>query len=251
MLLDRYVTLGIEGRPLATPDPLPSAVLPADDISWDEGEMAVNEPLYVSSPTTVRAGAFARTCQATHLLGRLLHLLNEQGQESPLRFSEAAQLHRTLEALAKLLPDEVQRAPERFSTPIALCYGAIIHLCDPFCCTAHNKGDHTVEETQMQEIAIAGMKRTASEIFELSGLQRSIMNDNISAISPLTLDALYMAATTYAWLVHETGSHDYATSYHSIREVLRTMDQRWAAAGEYLKALDITKMSLYQDDANL
>lgn len=39
MLLDRYVSLGSYGHPLATGDPNRTDVLPADDISWDIGEM--------------------------------------------------------------------------------------------------------------------------------------------------------------------------------------------------------------------
>ena len=250
-LLERYVNLGTEGRPNATEDPSPSTVLPADDKSWDQGEMTTSEPLYVSTPTSVRAGAFARTCQATHLLGRLRRLLNDCVHNSPLRFTEAAQLHRTLEALANLLPGEVQQSPLQCSTPLALCYGAIIHLCDPLCCTESNKGDHTVEETQMQEIAIVGMKKTAADILQLSQVLKAIMNKNLSAVSPLTADALYMAATTYAWLVHESGSPDLTVDYHALRDVLIQMNQRWAVAGEYLKALDVTRSALYRDDSNL
>ena len=250
-LLDRYVSLGLEGRPNATEDSLPSTVLPADDTSWDQGEMATSEPLYLSTPTAVRAGAFARTCQATHLLGRLERLLNDRKQESSVRFTEAAQLHRTLEALANLLPGEIHKSPTRYCTPWALSYGAIIHLCDPFGCPHSDQGDHTAEEIEMQEIAIAGMKKTAADILQLTQVLKSIMNNNLSAVSPLTADALYMAAATYAWLAYESGSPDSTASYHAIRAVLIQMNQRWAVAGEYLKALDVTKTALYQDNPNL
>src|ERR1700744_2778177 len=130
----RYVNLGSHGHPLATDDPARNETLPADDELWDEGELNTSEPLYVSSSTNVKAGPFARTAQATHLLGRLIRLLNDRFLDAPMRFSEAIQLHRTLQALANLLPNDVHRSPERYGTPLALCYSSLMHLCDPFAC---------------------------------------------------------------------------------------------------------------------
>lgn len=213
--------------------------------------MASNEPLYVSSPTTVRAGAYARTCQATHLMGRLIRIKDDRATDSPLRFTEAAQLYRTLEALAKILLDELQISAAQYSTPLALCYGAILHICDPFCCTETNRGEHTVEETEMQAIAIAGLKKTGPDVVRFADSLKGLMNHNISAVSPLTADAIYMGASTYAWLAHEQGSPEDLANYHALREVLLQMNARWAAAGEFLKVLDATKDILYGDNPNL
>jgi Fungal specific transcription factor domain/Fungal Zn(2)-Cys(6) binuclear cluster domain len=251
MLLDRYINLGIPGRPLATDDPSAQSVLPADDASWDMGEMATSEPLYVSTPTSVRAGPFARTCQATHLMGRLVRVLNDRSSESPLRFVEAAQLHRTLTALGTLLAGELQQSPAQYSTPVALCYSAIVSLDDPFCCTQTNRGNHTFEETEMQALAILGIKDAADCVVQLAETLKTTMNNNISAISPLTANALYVGASTYAWLAHESGSDEHLNNYHELRQVLLQMKYRWAVAGEYLDALDATKNILYQDNPNI
>lgn len=115
-------------------------MLPADDILWDQGEMTTSEPLYVSSPTTVRASPFARTCQATHLLGRLIRHLNDQNVEPAFRFSEAGQLHRTFAALASLLPHEFHASPNQLSSAIALVYSGMLRLYDPYACTLTNHG---------------------------------------------------------------------------------------------------------------
>jgi len=243
-----YVNLGTSGHPLATDDPVRTDVLPADDALWDEGEMTPSEPLYVSSPTNVRAGPFARTCQATHLLGRLVRLLNDQLLDAPLRFTEALQLHRTLRAFANLLPDEVRQSPARFGTPLALCYGALIHLCDPFACTESNRGEHTVEETEMQTTAIAGLKSTAADVLQFSHLVRMTMATNPSATSPFIGDCLYQAAATYAWLVHESGARDMVESYHILKDVLATMNCRWAVAGQYLDILNTGRETLYDNN---
>ncbi|EXJ68347.1 uncharacterized protein A1O5_08139 [Cladophialophora psammophila CBS 110553] len=247
MLLDRYVNLGSSGHPLATDDPVLYDTLPADDDLWDEGQITTSEPLYVSSPTNVKAGAFTRTCQATHLLGRLVRLLNDRLLDAPMRFSEAIQLHRTLQALANLLPNDVHRSPERYGTPLAICYSSLMHLCDPFACTESNGGHRTVEETEMQTIAIAGMKSVAADVFRFSQLLHVGMTSNPAAVSPLVGDCIYFGASIYAWLAHETGLREMGDAYHILRKVLETMASRWAVGQQYLTLLDISKESLYAD----
>ncbi|EXJ83472.1 hypothetical protein A1O1_07095 [Capronia coronata CBS 617.96] len=248
MLLDRYVNLGTWGHPLATDDPHRNDVLPADDDMWDEGEVTTSEPLYVSSPTNVRAAPFARTCQATHLLGRLIRLMNDRLLDSPLRFTEAIHLFRTLQALSKLLEDDVQRSPMRYVTALALCYGALLHLSDPFSCTDTNRGDHTVEETEMQTLAISGLKPTAADILQFSQLLMSSMPTSTAGISPLICDSLYVAASTYAWLAHESGLREMGEAYHALRRSLETINCRWTAAGYYIGLLDKAKETSYPDN---
>jgi hypothetical protein len=246
-----YVNLGLQGRPLATDDPDSRTVLPADDGCWDMGEMASGEPLYVSSPTSVKAGAYARTCQATHLLGRMIRILNDVAGDSSLRCTEAAQVHRTLSALSNLLTGEFERSPTALSTPLSLCYAGLLHLSDRFCCTALASGNATAEETEMQGIAIISIQKVAKEVTYFAEVLKAMMTSNIATASPLTSSAIYMGAATYAWLAHESGSSDHVTSYHSLREVLVQMNQRWAVAGEYLKALDSAKYTLYRENPSL
>jgi hypothetical protein len=251
MLLDRYVNLGSRSHPLATDDPARTDVLPADDTHWDEGEMATSEPLYVSSPTNVPGGPFARTCQAAHLLGRLIRLQNDRVIDAPLRFREAIQLQRTLQALANLLPTDVQTSPEVYGTPLALCYSSMMHLCDAFCCTATNRGEHTVEETEMQTIAIACLKSVVGDVAHLGQLLSPSLAQNPASFSPLVGDCIYSAAATYAWLVHEHGSPEMAEAYHTLRKVLQAMNSRWRAAGQYLLILDKAQETLYSETSLL
>ncbi|KAI9810599.1 MAG: hypothetical protein M1827_006161 [Pycnora praestabilis] len=106
LILDRYVNLGFIGRPLATEDPSRDDYLPVDENKWDEGDMAVNEFLVVSSATSLKASSFARTCQATNLLGRIIRHINDRTLDLPFRFEEALQLNRTVQALSALLASE-------------------------------------------------------------------------------------------------------------------------------------------------
>jgi hypothetical protein len=235
---------------LATGDPPPNTVLPAEDSKWDIGDMTSSEPLYVTSPTSVKAGGFARTCQATHLMGRLVRLTNDR-TDTPLRYTEGMQLYRTLHALGTILPTELAQNEQQFSTPLFLCYGALLHLCDPFCCAETNHGDRTVEETEMQVVAINGIKKAAIEVLGFAETVKMLLRENISAISPLMLDGLYMAAATFAWFTHESGSVEDSRNYHVLKEILIQMNVRWAAAGEFVKTLDATRDILYASNPNL
>ncbi|ETN37564.1 uncharacterized protein HMPREF1541_07186 [Cyphellophora europaea CBS 101466] len=239
MLFDRYVHLGSEGHQLATDDPPLQTVLPANESSWDEGDMTTSEPLYMSTPTSVRAGAFARTCQATHLMGRMIRVLNDRSSDPATRFAEAIQLHRTLTALSNVLPYEVSESAAQYSTAMGLCYSSLLHLCEPFSCTETNRGDHTLEETEMQAISIPGMQEAAGKVLEFSLVLQKLMDQNLSAISPLLADCLYSATATFQWLVHETGSEEYITGYNSLRSILVEMSKRWVVAGEYVKILEV------------
>lgn len=251
MLLDRYVSLGSYSHPLATDDPSRADVLPADDSSWDVGEMTSSEPLYVSSPTSLPASWYQRTCQATHVLGRYIRHRDDKLLEAKDRFIEAGQLLRTMHALTALLPEEAESRPEQYGTPIALCYSAVIHLCDPYACTGTNHGERTTEEVDLQTLAIAGMKQAAADVCQFSQHVRTAMFRNVDTASPLIADALYQAAAIYAWLVYETGDLANIRAYRQITDVLKAMETRWVCATEYLSLLEKAKKELYGDSPNL
>jgi hypothetical protein len=213
--------------------------------------MISSEPLYVSPQTSLPASWFQRTCQATHVIGRYIRHRDDKLLKPKDRFDEAGQLLRTMHALAALLPEEAEKRPEQYSTPTALCYSALIHLCDPYACTATNHGERTVEEVDLQTMTIAGMKQAAADVCRLSQYVRTAMYRNLEASSPLIADALYRGAATYAWLVHETGDMANIRAYWQTTDVLRALESRWACATEYLKLLDKTERQLYGDNQNL
>jgi hypothetical protein len=233
LILDRYVNLGSRGHPLASEEPLRTDVLPCEDSQWDQGEMTPSEPIFVSSATSIRAGPFGRSCQAAHLLGRVIRHRNDgYSEESPtFRFAEAAQLHRTVVALASLLPTEFESSPDGLITPLAICYSTQLDLYDPYSCTESNRGEHTVEETEMQGIAIAGLKQIAEDVYRFAQHLKRAMTYNLAAVSPLVSDCLYQAAANYAWLVRESGSPEMVASLNSISDALKMLDRRWKIGG--------------------
>ena len=244
LLLDRYIHLGFPGHALATEDPFRNEVLPADDTQFEQAEMAGNEPLYLASPTSLRAGPFTRTCQAAHLVGRTVWALNELLQELETRFVNAIQLHRTLTAFVKVVQVDFDAEPERFATPMALAYSALIALCDPFSCTEGNRGAHTVEETDLQTACIAGIKAVSDDIVRFVQKLRPSMTTRHAAISPLVGYCLYMATITFAWRVYE-GEENKLEAYNVIGDTLRLMSGRWAVGSEYLQSVDRGRELLY------
>ena len=122
-----------------------------------------------------------------------------------------------------------------------------MHLCDPLACTESNHGAHTVEETQMQAIAIAGLKSLAADVLGMADLFQMSMRANPAGVSPLVGDCLYFAATIYAYFANETGATEMGEAYHTLRGVLEAMGARWAVAHQYLALLDESKQKLYAD----
>jgi len=241
----RYVHLGLPGHALATEDPFHNEVLPADDAQFDRAEMAGSEPLYVGSPTSIKAGPFARACQAAHLVGKVVALLNDLLQEAEGRFTRALQIHRTLTAFIRVLQQESTSSPEAYATPMALAYSALIALCDPFCCTESNRGAHTVEEAELQTVCITGIKTVADEIADFALQLRPSMNLRPAAISPLIGHCLYMATITFAWRVYEGEEPVPIDAYRLLRSGLSALNGRWAVGGEYLQSVDTAKELLY------
>lgn len=193
--------------------------------------MTPSEPIFVSSPTHIRAAPFARTCQAAHLLGRMISHRNDGSLDSQFQFSEAVQLHRTISALSSLLPNEFEMAPERLSTAVALCFSALLNLYDPYSCTESIGGAGSVEANEMQGIAINGLKATAEDVLKFAQHLKRSMTYDLAATSPLVADSLYSAAANYAWLVRESGSPEMIASLNSLKEVLSILNQRWKIGG--------------------
>lgn len=247
LTLDRYVHLCFPGHGLNTDEPSRNEVLPADDDHFDKAEMAGNEPLYIASPTTLKAGPFTRTCQAGHLVGRVVNVLNDLLQESETRFTTALQLHRTLAAFIKVIEADFNIDPERYATPMALAYSAFIAICDPFCCTLSNRSGHTVEETELQTLCIAGIKTVSDSIARFVQKLKPSMTVNQGSISPLLGYSLYMATITFAWRVYEGENDGCKDRFHICKDALSTMNGRWAVADQYLEMVDRTKDLLYPD----
>ncbi|KAI9726662.1 MAG: hypothetical protein M1834_008975 [Cirrosporium novae-zelandiae] len=230
VILERYVNSGALGRPLATEEPLQDDMLPSDDNLWDQGEMNPAGPLYVSSDSNIPASTFARTCQAAHILGRVLRHRNDQSLDCSYRLAEALQLIRTVEALQVLLNDESTTAPQRMSTAVAICYSAFEGICDPYSCG--KDGRYGIEQIELQKAALEGLKNASRGIFEFIRRLRQSFAFDLAAISPLILDCVYASAATHAWIVTENGDPECLSCYNEEKDFLGLISTRWRAADQ-------------------
>lgn len=244
------VNIGISGHSLATDEPQRTDLLPSDEDAFDVGNMVTSEPLYVASPTNLRAGPFARTCQATNLLGKVVNVMIESVKSQSVKVSEypletVIQIHRTLTAFHQVLLDEFNRSPAEYASALALTYSALVHLCDPFSCADRTGVGNTVKETEVQAMSIETVRSVASSIHEFAQKLRPLAIANPAAMSPLIADCLYMGTATFQWKAYEVGSAEMISGYRDLRDALSLLSSRWAVAAEYNKAIDKCKEAIY------
>ncbi|KAK4627040.1 Transcription factor BOA15 [Fulvia fulva] len=239
IVLDRFVNIGHRSKPFASSDPSLDAILPTDDSSWDQGQMLVAAPLALSASQTIRAAPFARTCQASHLLGKVVRHVNEKNLPADYRFTEALQLHRTLQALSSVLPDEAAEDDPTHKptlcTSMAVCYSALLTLYDAYSCTEKRLENGPEEQLVMQKEAIDGLSAVSAEVVHLARRVRGFIEKaGLGRVSPLVIDSLYQAAANYAWYVRESSRPECHERLQEIKEVLVLLDRRWKVAGQYL-----------------
>lgn len=200
---------------------------------WDRGELAPNEPVFVTSSTIVNANPFGRLCQVALLLGRVIDHRNDAlSLTVSERFQNAMQLNRTIDALLSLLSQEFRRDPLNLCIPLALGFTTKIILHEIYACTGTNHGEGSVEETEMLVLSIEELKKFPTEVvqfltqLELEGIQ-------LSDTGPFICDCLYQAAATLAWFVRESGDTRLEELRIQTTNALGTLSTRWAVAGIY------------------
>ncbi|KAE8423943.1 fungal-specific transcription factor domain-containing protein [Aspergillus pseudocaelatus] len=244
IILDRYVNLGGRNRPLACEDAQPEDLLPADDKSWDRGEITVVEPLAVRANTTIEVCPFTRTCQAAHVLTRVLGHLNDRNSDVDFRYEEAMQLHRTAQALSHTLSNELEQWIEKVYDPTAhlplfsamgICYSASLLLYDRYCCSGISGVAGNVE---VQQMALSSINEASRAVLNFAKSIRLAMDlGGALRMCPLVLDCLYQAAANFMWQSRETGNSDFLNMANEIQNVLEVLGARWKAPRAYLSIL--------------
>ena len=199
VVLDRYVNLGHQGKPFASAEPGLDTHLPTDDGSWDRGQMLAAAPLALSASQNIPASPFARTCQASHLLGKVIRHVNDHTIPAAYRFDEALQLHRTLRALADAMLSETT---ENYSiegpplcTALSICYSAILTLYDSYSCTEKSMRDAPETQLTMQQEAISGISEFTELAMQMARRLKAFVDKvGLENVSPLVVDSLYQAA---------------------------------------------------------
>lgn len=226
----RFVSIGTSGLPLVAPEPSSGDLLPVNDHDWDNGRIVPNEPLYTESFShAAMIGAFAKTCQAAHILGKVL--AHQEARKSPPSdardlLSEARHLHHALASLQSTLESGEQRREGTSSSrlsALALCASARLLLYDRYGCndpSAASAAGRIPQETEMQRVSLEGIKaiagvtapavaravvgRSYDDDDTMDGEDVEIEDeDEDGAVSPFVAQFLYHAATECAWFIRE------------------------------------------------
>ncbi len=202
LILDRFVHIGNRGKPFATTEPSVETHLPTDDAAWDQGQMLAAAPLSLSASPSVFASPFARTCQAAHLLGKVLRHIDDKTIPMEYRFDEAMQLHRTMCSFADAIlygepPDESPPSCAALFTSLAMTYSGLLTLYDAYSCTESARESGGEPQLLMQKQSIDGLKEVSNRTIDLSRQIRRIIEDGkLDKISPMIIDCIYQAAAS-------------------------------------------------------
>lgn len=169
--------------------------------------MLVAAPMSLSTSQTVRVAPFARTCQAAHLLGKTLRHIDDRQLPYDYRFDEAIQLHRTMRALADVLPDQMTDDDSdmrpSLCTSLAMCYSGLLTLYDTYSCTERAIETHSETQLVIQKESIEGLSEFSGRVVNLARKVRSaIERDGLGRLNPMVIDCFYQAAANCTMTPH-------------------------------------------------
>lgn len=233
-LLDRLSNLGNPALPFSVQDPNQEAYLPCREIGWSDGGLGLHEPLFFSSPTSVPAGCYARLCQTSHLLGRIMQHLNNNFPDDDSRFQEVIQLNRSLQELYAVISAELNEEQSMaLHSAIALCYSGMMILNKPYS-EIEPIGilASLVIPAKFRNHALATLRLAARETSNFVATLCAYFTGLTDQLSPFIAQCLYQAITTYAWLNREAPRNlDILNAIEFLRDALRKLERRWKIAG--------------------
>lgn len=199
--------------------------------------------LAASADASVPTSAFARVCQVSHLLSRVLQHGNEKAADLQFWYQEGVQLHHILDAFTAALSTELQSIvglDEPSNTTrdmalwpaISLAYTAQIILYDVHSCAELDDitGVGIPEQLQVQTISIAGLKSVCPAVARFAGRVRTMLN-HVGHVSPLVTSCMYEAAKYLSWYHRETNRTELLDEVREITDALRAIAPMWAVAG--------------------
>lgn len=235
----RLVSLETSDMPMAVPDPDLMELLPSNDHEWDRGRIAASQALYTSSFSSKTAiGPFARSCQAAHMLGKVIRhkaTKDSRGCDDDL-LSEAFNIHHALATLQASL-EEPSQAEESTAyskarlITLSICVSARLLLYNQYGCNnsfdpvAHRP---TATETELQVISLEGVQKAASHT-----APRIARGEEKC---PLTAQCLYYAAAECMWLVKEDHEPHMNSALRDLVRGLRDLQRKWQVGGKLFRA---------------
>jgi hypothetical protein len=126
LILDRFINLSTGDKMFALDDPQMTDTLPMDLDTWESeaGAFSVScstssadlcqayadvPDIQLTTPSDIRVGPFARECQVSHLIGRVVRHIFDPAADATFQRTEANQLDQTLNAFLPLLMEQESR----------------------------------------------------------------------------------------------------------------------------------------------
>ncbi|KAF1988639.1 hypothetical protein K402DRAFT_391863 [Aulographum hederae CBS 113979] len=250
LILDRYVHIGTSGVPLAAPDPGNGDLLPCSEVDWFVGDNGSNHPFFTSSfSVNLELGNFACLCQASHILGRVLHHRDDVNDRLDRRFrmAEAMQLERALVALDSNLSQRhssvyissQESAHMASFEALALCCCARLLLYNMYGCNEPDQDsiqqERLSEDTEMQQISLAGVRQI---ILERMLPVAQMLATRVKETGPIICYSLYHCASECAWFIKEDPNEETIGAMRTYVDLLTAIENRWKVAGLYMKLLE-------------
>lgn len=242
-LTSRFIHLEPSTIPFGTPEPCSDELLPVNDDDWEDGKVVPSEALYTTSFSSITTvGLFARSCQAAHMLSKVIQHKNmkKHTQDATSVIQEAKGLHHALCALQSSIEDaQLEGASSDFQSAaqaaFAVCVCARYLLYSLYAC---NENDGVtarapnVLETEMQGLSLDGIKFLASSAVPKMALA--------SPECPLLAHCLYLTATECAWFVREDHKPEMRAALAQVVQGLGQIGKHWVVGGELRPELQST-----------
>ncbi|KAF5688590.1 Zn(II)2Cys6 transcription factor [Fusarium denticulatum] len=239
-IIDRLISIELVDIPLSIPEPNATELLPINDQDWDEGRIGLSEAFFTSSfSSATKLGYFAMTCQAAHMLGKVIShtaARNEIGSHTDLA-SDALGLHNVLAALHSAITEETDTSDTNLIPPtrmiaLSICCSARFLLYHQYCCNNLPPAavGPSAKHTEFQQIAISSIRSLI--VFTVPSISCAEQK------SPLTAHSIYYAASECAWFIREDQGSEYHEALANLLKGLRAIAKEWDIGAQFLSFLE-------------
>lgn len=225
---------------MAAPDPVKDCLLPCNDHEWEAGRIGINEALLTPGfHSPLALGEFARLCQATYILRKVVHHVQARRVAVDVAepTSEALQLHGILKALDGSFTDQEPNMHRSHHAAQSLCSVARLTLYNQYACNEFLgtiARERVAAEVELQRISLAGIREIASKtIPHIAGeILLSQQQPLYSSCSPLLPVCFYHAATECAWFIKEDEDTEMAAGLEVIVSALQALKPQWSVCSK-------------------
>ena len=183
---------------------------------------------------------FARTCQATHLLSRVIvHINTGEDDSNPAHYyRQALHLHQVIlsfhNALHKAVASGDTATSVELSSAVGICSTALIALCDQHTCADLDNpaGIGIPEQLKMQSTALETLQEIMPMIAEWAARLTHCLDETAwsAMASPFVSQSVYSAAKQLLCCIRETEDRDLLPLVNRLISLLTQVGRRWHAA---------------------